>query len=142
MIFVADHYSEVRLNDWPWLNFKPAEIASRGDGSIAIETDAMDALQDLRNDYGRGLVISSAYRDPIHNARVGGAPRSAHKLGLAFDLALYSAEIRDERHQLYEIARANGFRGFGFYSTFMHVDLSRRRQWYGGNRAREFWGAR
>ena len=128
MILEFPHFAEVRSADWPWANFKPIEIASRGDGSIRIESDAMDALQELRDRLGTALRINSAYRDPVHNARVGGAPRSAHKMGLAFDLAIG----RHDRHYLYDLAKRTGFAGFGFYRTFLHVDVSRARHWYGG----------
>ena len=127
MIVRAYHFTDVPPAEWPWPNFKPIEIASHGDGSIAIESDAMDTLQALRLSLGRPMRINSAYRDPIHNARVGGAPRSAHKLGLAFDLHIGTLN----RHLLHEIASEVGFRGIGFYRSFLHVDISRRRQWWG-----------
>lgn len=134
MIVNAEHFTHVRLSEWAWPSFKPAEIASRGDGSIAIESEAMDCLQLLRNRWGKPIIINSAYRDPIHNARVGGAPMSTHKLGLAFDLRLPVPG----RHELYEWAKQNGFLGFGFYRTFLHVDLGRRRFWYGRG-GKQFW---
>ncbi len=127
------HYGEVPHDAWPWPNFTPVEIASHGDGSLVVATAAMDLLQSLRDWLGRSLQVNSAYRDPIYNAQVGGAPRSAHKQGHAFDLALTG----HDRHALYETARALGFSGFGFYRSFLHLDLGRRRQWWGpGGKAR------
>lgn len=38
-----------------------------------------------------GVRVTSWYRDPQYNARVGGAPNSQHTLGLALDVAHDSA---------------------------------------------------
>ena len=129
------HHSEVPAAAWPWANFTPAELASRGDGSLLLEEDAIGRLQWARNQADRAFHIHSAYRDPIHNARVGGAPRSRHKSGDAFDIGL----LGHARHVLLNLCRAAGFTGFGFYQTFLHVDLGPRRTWYGGNIARQLW---
>jgi uncharacterized protein YcbK (DUF882 family) len=79
----------------------------------------------MREIVGKPMVILSAYRSPLHNARVGGAPLSQHRNGTAFDIALKG----HDRHALLRAARAAGFTGFGFYSTFLHVDTGRKRTW-------------
>jgi hypothetical protein len=112
---------------WRWPNFSPAEITSRGDGKLLINEAALDKLQALRDRLGKPLIVRSAYRSPEHNRTVGGAKRSKHLLGAAFDIAM-------ENHDpvVFEAAaREVGFLGFGFYprSGFMHVDLGPERQW-------------
>ena len=120
------HYSEVPDKDWPWPDFIPREIASRGDGSLLLVPEAMDALQRARVVLGKAMRINSAYRDPIHNALVGGAPRSKHKEGHAFDVALAG----HGKVSLVAVLRRAGFRGFGLnYRTFVHVDMGRKREW-------------
>ena len=120
------HHSEVPAAAWRWPNFAPVEIASRGDGSLLVVEEALDALQAAREALGRPLRINSAYRDPTHNALVGGAPRSKHKEGHAFDVALAG----HDRGALIAALRAAGFRGFGLrYRTFVHVDMGRERSW-------------
>ena len=85
----------------------------------------MDALQRMRDEVGP-LRIFSAYRCPVHNAFVGGAPLSQHKLGRAFDVALGSYD----KDSLIAAARQAGFTGFGVnYRTFIHVDTGPRRSW-------------
>ena len=120
------HFSEVPPRRWRWPNFTPCELASRGDGSLLILEDALDALQGARSALGTPLRITSGYRDPIHNARIGGAPRSAHKHGHAFDIAL-----RDhDKTRLVQTLEAWGFRGFGLrYQTFIHADMGPERAW-------------
>ena len=112
---------------WRWPNFSPAEIASRGDGKLLINEPALDKLQALRDQLGKPLIVRSAYRSPEHNRAVGGAKRSKHLIGAAFDIAM-------ENHDpatFEAAAREVGFLGFGFYprSGFMHVDLGPDRQW-------------
>lgn len=43
-------------------------------------------LQMLRYVYGEPRQINSAYRDPVHNQKTGGAPRSRHLVGDAADI--------------------------------------------------------
>lgn len=120
------HYSEVPVSVWRWRNFTPAEIASKGDGSILINEEALDVLQKARDLAGMPFHINSAYRDPVHNAMVGGAPRSVHKTGCAFDISLRGFD----KQELIRICRAAGFTGFGVnYQTFLHVDTGRNRSW-------------
>ncbi|MCH2394426.1 D-Ala-D-Ala carboxypeptidase family metallohydrolase [Oceanibaculum sp.] len=119
------HWSLVPNALWRWPDFTPREIASRGDGSLLIAPTALDRLQALRNALRRPVIVTSAYRDPVHNARVGGAPLSRHKAGDAFDLALRG----QNRAEMLDAARAAGFTGFGFYSTFLHVDCGPAREW-------------
>ncbi len=88
---------------------------------------ALDKLQALRQKLGKPLIVRSAYRSPEHNRAVGGAKRSKHMEGTAFDIAMSNHDPA-----VFEsAAREAGFLGFGFYprSDFMHVDLGPARQW-------------
>ncbi|MBC7140509.1 MAG: DUF882 domain-containing protein [Defluviimonas sp.] len=121
------HFRDVPESAWRWPSFSPAEIACRGTGAIRINTEAMDKLQSLRNRLGKPLIVRSAYRSPEHNRAVGGATRSKHMEGTAFDIAM----ANHDPAAFEAAARAVGFLGFGFYprSGFMHVDLGPARQW-------------
>jgi len=79
MKILYDHYTQV--NEWLWPHFTPQEIASRGDKSILVNYEALDKLENARTIMRKSFIINSAYRDPLHNARVGGAPLSSHKFG-------------------------------------------------------------
>lgn len=122
MIVAAD---VSQVEGWRWPHFTPKEMASKGDGSLVLSEDAMDALEAARTALGEPFIILSAYRDPIHNARVGGAPMSRHKAGDAFDIALRN----HRRGELRDACMSAGFRGFGLYQTFLHVDLGPKRTW-------------
>ncbi len=122
-----DHWRDVPEKAWRWPNFSPAEIACRGTGKLLVNEPALDKLQALRERLGKPLIVRSAYRSPEHNRAVGGATRSKHMDGAAFDIAM----TNHDPAAFETAARAVGFLGFGFYrrSGFMHVDLGPTRQW-------------
>jgi len=121
------HWRDVPERSWRWKDFSPAEIACRGSGSLRINEEALDKLQALRDRLGKPLIVRSAYRSPAHNWAVGGAPRSKHMDGTAFDIAM----ANHDPVAFEAAARAVGFLGFGYYprSGFMHIDLGPARQW-------------
>ena len=121
------HYRDLPDSAWRWPSFSPAEIACRGTGAIKINTEAMDKLQSLRNRLGKPLIIRSAYRSPSHNRAVGGASRSKHMDGTAFDIAM----ANHDPATFMAATRAVGFLGFGTYprSGFLHIDLGPARSW-------------
>jgi len=121
------HFRDVPAHLWRWPNFSPAEIACRGTGQLKLHPEALDKLQALRDRLGKPLILRSAYRSPEHNSAVGGAPRSKHMDGTAFDVAMANHDP-----VVFEAAaREVGFLGFGFYprSGFIHIDLGPARQW-------------
>lgn len=123
-------YSSWRLvpaNTWRWPSFSPREIACKGTGSILINEDALDKLQALRDHLNKPIVLTSAYRSPAHNKAVGGAKKSKHMEGIAFDVRMDN----HDPHEFEAAARAVGFTGFGYYpkSGFMHIDTGPKRSW-------------
>ena len=100
---------------------QPAGIACRGTGKLLVNEPALDKLQALRDRFGKPLIVRSAYRSPEHNRAVGGARRSKHMDGAAFDIAM----ANHDPVAFEAAAREVGFLGFGFYprSGFMHIDL-------------------
>lgn len=121
------HFRDVPDSVWRWTNFSPAEIACRGTGKLLINEPALDKLQALRDRLGKPLIIRSAYRSPEYNRAVGGATRSKHMDGAAFDIAMTNHDP-----VVFEAAvREVEFLGFGFYPRlgFIHVDLGPARQW-------------
>jgi hypothetical protein len=120
-------FRDVDPKAWTWPSFSPAEIACRGTGKLVVNTEAMDALQRLRDRLGKPMIVTSAYRSPEHNRRVGGASASRHLAGDAFDISMSNHSPDDFERA----AREAGFKGFGFYpkSNFMHIDMGSPREW-------------
>ena len=121
------HFRDVPDSLWRWKNFSPAEIACRGTGQLKLHPEALDKLQALRDRLGKPLIVRSAYRSPEHNRNVGGASRSKHMDGTAFDIAMSNHDPA----AFEAAAREVGFLGFGFYprSGFIHIDLGPARVW-------------
>ncbi|WP_296761768.1 D-Ala-D-Ala carboxypeptidase family metallohydrolase [Sediminimonas sp.] len=120
-------YRDVPDALWRWPDFSPAEIACRGTGRLKLHPEALDKLQALRDRLGKPMIVNSAYRSPAHNKAVGGATRSKHMDGTAFDISMANHDP-----EVFEAAaRDVGFLGFGTYprSNFMHIDLGPARSW-------------
>ena len=122
-----EHFSDVPMAGWRWSSFSPREIACKGTGKVLVNHDALDKLQELRNRLRKPLILTSAYRSPEHNRRVGGAKNSNHMQGIAFDVRMDN----HDPHEFEAAARAVGFTGFGYYvkSGFMHIDIGPSRSW-------------
>jgi hypothetical protein len=122
-----EHFSDVPMAGWRWSSFSPREIACKGTGKVLVNHDALDKLQELRNRLRKPLILTSAYRSPEHNRRVGGAKNSNHMQGIAFDVRMDN----HDPHEFEAAARAVGFTGFGYYvkSGFMHIDTGPARTW-------------
>ena len=122
------------IPDWHWPDFNPSELACRHCGETYHWPEFLDKLQTVRTNLRRPLVILSGHRCSLHNARVGGAPFSQH-LKLAVDISA----LGHDRDILLLASREAGFTGFGFYHTFLHIDLGRPRRWWSGEKARQLW---
>lgn len=80
----------------------------------------LEALDDLRENLGVPVYVSSGYRCPDHNAAVGGVPNSQHVQGNAADIY-----IDGRYNKLYNaVIESESFDGVGRYpqSEFVHVD--------------------
>jgi Peptidase M15 len=74
------------------------------------------------------LTVTSGYRSPEHNARVGGARNSQHTHGNAFDIST-AGMSQPQVGALIDAAQAAGFRGVGVYPTNVHFDVGPARAW-------------
>lgn len=77
-------------------------------------------LDNIRNDIGVALSVTSGFRTEEHNAWVGGVPGSAHTKGLACDVYCDNSVMR------YEIVKAaikNGIARIGIGKNFIHLDM-------------------
>ena len=92
------------------------------------------ALEDLAKAYGVTLTITSAYRSPSYNAKVGGAKKSKHQQGLACDI-LMNNTTKAQRLDFIQKASESGIEGIGTYfpsssgANFVHLDIGGKRQW-------------
>lgn len=93
-----------------------------------VKSDVVSKFAELQGALGRTFNVNSGYRDPEHNARVGGAKNSQHTHRNAIDI-----DVRDmspeQRINVIEKASALGFKGIGVYDNAIHIDMGRTRAW-------------
>lgn len=83
----------------------------------------------VQNVFGKKLTITSGFRDPQRNAKVGGAKNSAHMRGNAVDVSTAGMSTED-KVKLIQVASAVGIGGIGVYSNGgLHFDVEGRRAW-------------
>ena len=82
-----------------------------------INLDHVQQLQQLRDNLGRSISITSAYRCLEHNTKIGGEKNSQHMKGNATDIVIKGIspdEVADASEKLFD--------GIGRYDTFTHLD--------------------
>ena len=82
-------------------------------------------LQILRDYIGKPIHINSAYRCESHNAKIGGSPRSQHKLCKAADIRINGMKPVEVFSLIEDlIDRGDMLQGgLGLYDTFVHYDI-------------------
>jgi zinc D-Ala-D-Ala carboxypeptidase len=85
---VAGPLTQSAMSGLPNLSahFTVDELKSKGNGTCYVRRELLAALETLRAHMGAPLSVIDAYRDPAHNAAVGGASDSMHLYGLAADV--------------------------------------------------------
>jgi hypothetical protein len=93
-----------------------------------INPEIASKVQQIEGVFGKRLTVSSGFRDPARNARVGGARNSAHTRGNAVDLVFSGNE--EDTIKLIEKASAAGIGGIGVYRAgWVHLDTENKRVW-------------
>ena len=103
-------------------NLKVEEFTCN-DGSdvILISQELAALLQKIRDHFERPVEISSGYRTPAYNKKIGGAEKSQHLLGMAADIAIAGVSPLEIAQYAEFLQPASG--GIGVYQTFTHVDV-------------------
>ncbi|EKB8274063.1 DUF882 domain-containing protein [Salmonella enterica] len=111
--------------------FKRSEFACKcGCGQDTVDAELLAILEDVREHFGKPVIINSANRCPTHNKRVGGASKSVHLTGKAADIVVKG--IAPDIVHAYLTAKYSGKYGIGKYKTFTHVDSrSKESRWNG-----------
>ena len=108
-------------------NFKIKEFACQdGSDTIVLHTDfIVDKLQKIRSHFNKPVTINSAYRNPTHNKKVGGASNSYHVKGRAFDIVVKGVTP----NEVAKYAQSIGIKGIIRYSWGVHVDSRGTKYW-------------
>jgi uncharacterized protein YcbK (DUF882 family) len=83
------------------------------------------ALEVLRAEVGRPLVVVSGYRSQAYNRAIGGARASQHVTGRAADVRCAGLSAVDLHAAALTLYRAGALKvgGLGLYSGFVHLDV-------------------
>ncbi len=100
-------------------NFKVREFAcSDGTDTVFISPDLVEALQKIRDHFGKAVNINSGYRTEAKNKVVGGATYSQHKYGTAADISVTGVAPLDVAMYAHSLLPKSG--GVGLYK---YVDV-------------------
>ena len=130
-------------------NFRVSEFLCHGSGCCTegkVDEKLVEILQRIRDHFGKPVHISSAYRCPAWNKKVGGVSRSYHLSGQAADIKVDDTAPAE----VAKYAESIGVLGIGLYETdsdghFVHVDTRTTKSfWYGqkGEKHTTFGGAK
>jgi len=100
-------------------NFSKSEFECPCCKVSTIDGGLVHSLQRIRDTLGRSMAITSGYRCEAHNKAVGGVETSAHRLGLAVDIA---CKTSTDRARLLPLL-VKEFRRIGIGKDFIHVDI-------------------
>ena len=109
-------------------DFKVRELRCRdGTDTVMVDEALVLLLQCIREHFGKAVTITSGYRTPAHNAKVGGSKSSQHLLGRAADIRVQGVSVEDVA--AYAESLMPGWGGIGRYPVkagrttgWVHVD--------------------
>jgi len=107
------------LNEFNKHNFPLTETILRNIQELAKN------LQVLRDEVKKPIKITSGYRDPSFNKKIGGATQSRHITGEAADLKIEGYTPRQVATIIEKLIAAGKMKqgGLGIYSTWIHYDV-------------------
>ena len=110
-------------------DFNLSEFACPCCNLVMLHPKLLAKLVELRNALERPVHITSGYRCPRCNQKVGGVANSYHCIGLAADIKVKDINLIE----LLEICENIDFAGIGFYEkkNFLHLDVrpTKRSRW-------------
>ena len=109
---------------FPYKNFKASEFNCKHTGKNEMTHEFMEKLQQLRDAYGKSIVITSGYRDPSHPVEKAKGQPGTHSKGIACDIQIGDGA---QMYELLKLALALGFTGIGVGNRpghkMLHLDI-------------------
>ena len=109
-----------------YFNFEEFDSPDKPGSGALMDDNVLEMLDEVREKFGKPIIINSGYRTIEHNHKVGGKPKtetskgSSHMYGLAADIKCTNST---DRFKLIYILQETGFQRIGVADTFIHVDL-------------------
>ena len=101
-------------------NFTSNELRCSCCGDEHVQQWALDKLQAIREELGRPLSVTSAYRCENHPVESRKKKAGTHNKGIAFDIFVGDGALR---YQLISTAIKHGANGVGVSRSFIHIDF-------------------
>lgn len=103
-------------------NFKVSEFACKdGSDTVLIDDNLVYVLQQISNHFNAPVKITSSYRTPSHNQKVGGSSSSYHVKGMAADIKVIGVSAVEVGLFAQNICNGVGVYYYGD-TEFVHVD--------------------
>ena len=122
---MLNHINDINIA----LHFKLSEFSCPCCKRVMLHPKLLAKLMELRKILERPIYITSGYRCPEYNQKIGGVVNSYHCIGLAADIQVKDISLIDLLGHVEEI----DFTGIGFYEkkNFLHLDVrpTRRTGW-------------
>ncbi len=101
--------------------FEYSEFDSPDEKNSYMNMDVafLNKLSKARELAAIGFKITSGYRSPAHNTKVGGVPSSSHTVGRAVDIY---APTSTQKYIIINALLQAGFNRIGVAKNFIHVD--------------------
>jgi uncharacterized protein YcbK (DUF882 family) len=90
-----------------------------------MDRDFLGKLTELREEFGKPMILNSAVRCRHWNGIVGGKPKSLHLVGKAVDIRCSG----EDALAIAKLATDIGFGGVEIGPGFVHVDTGPKRDW-------------
>ena len=84
-----------------------------------MQAHVMEQVQAIRDEAGRPLSLTSAYRCPQHPEEAKKAAPGQHSLGLAVDIKVIGGA---QRYEIIQLGLKHGATGIGVAKDFVHLD--------------------
>jgi zinc D-Ala-D-Ala carboxypeptidase len=107
-----------------WKYFSEKELKCKGTGECHMDSAFMKKLVTLREEFNKPIILTSAYRSPTYNIRIGGAENSPHVFGRAVDIQCLGSEA----YEIIRLGIKHEMTGIGVaqrgnrVSRFIHLD--------------------
>ena len=109
-------------------NFKLSELKCKCGGKycngfpVGFSYELLRQLQDIRNHFGKAVIITSAVRCGKHNANVGGVAKSKHKQGKAVDFYVKGVSYNTLKNYVKTLPYHNYM--YNISGSVMHRDIN------------------
>ena len=113
-------------------HFKVQEFAQKDYrcDKILIDSELVEVLEDVRTHFKWPVIITSGYRTPKYNKKIGGVKNSQHTKGTAADIKVKMVLASEVQEYLCE-KYPNKY-GIGKYDKFTHIDVREKKaRWRG-----------